>query len=340
MISSIPQIKKWGISQAGNWIPERYNFTQNGKPVTWKGFSAFPLMNLSTDEAKVCLRYYPGYNIARVWTSVTWNPPNTWDYPSNEKAYDFLQRMRDWGYQVELTLCTDKRADRLDQARALVEYLNATDIDNLVLEAVNEPGVHDKHDPYIFKSLLEQSRFRYTSGIYMPDINKHFGHYWNDHSSRDAEWFRKGGHNLYEANKTGGGPNHEQERPLNIAAIEDEPGKWQDVGFDLLGIYSYAASCVILGAGATCHTEYGKLCTGAPSSNDLNWIRVFLEGLNIFPAGSYNGSYDRIEEAGQPSYARTYVTDKYSIRIKQKGKEHQESGWIPLDTEGICWVRA
>lgn len=329
-------IRAYGSSQANVWTKTDKIFLSDGEAITWKGFSAFRLLDLYAkgEDIDPYLIYFKGYNLARVWTSVPWD--NGWDYPSQPATLDFIRYMRNKGFQVELTLCTDDRTDRVDQARSLVSYLNNyyEMIPNLLLEAVNEPGIHDKLDPSMFKNLLTGSKFMYTSGWYI-DTKKHYGKYWADHSSRDAQWFRKGGHNLYEAN-TGGGPNDPSEPALKQPCIEDEPGKYQDVGYDLVGIYSYAASCVLLGAGATCHLESGKHCT-IPTLQEIDWINYFLKGLDVYPAGTYNGSYRRVVELGQPDYARTYCTDKYSIRIKQSTKDHPESQWKPLDEWGICW---
>jgi len=331
-------IRKYGGSNSvGQWDRTDKVFLFNGNPVTWKGFSAFRLLNLFErgQDIRPYLSYFNDYNVARVWTSVTWN--DGWDFPTNQATYDFLRFLRSLGYNVELTLCTDAREDRVDQAKALVSYLNNTNIDNLFLEAVNEPFIHDKLDPAKFKNLLTSTRFLYTSGVYT-DTHKHYGKYWVDHSSRDyPSGVSKGGHNLYEGN-VGGGPNDPSEPALRMPCVQDEPFKPTEFAYDYFAAYQYAASCVLLGAGATVHFESGKQCI-TPDQQELYWIDFFRSGLNVFPAGAWDGSYRRIVEDGQLDYARTYCTNRHSIRIKQKGNKHPEPGWFPLDAYGICWER-
>lgn len=336
-------IREYNTVSMSPWTLTSRIFLCDGKPITWKGFSAFRLADLYSRGINISpyLSYFKKYNIARTWTSVPWD--DGWDFPTNQAMYDYIKFMGNKGYKVELTLCMDDYPQRVEQSRELINYLKTNRVDNLFLEAVNEPGIHNKLDPSLFKEMLENSGYPYTSGIYL-DNKIFYGLYWVDHSARDAEWFRKGGHNLYEANQAGGGPNYKDEPALHIPSVEDEPGKFQDVGFDLLGIYAYAASCVLLGAGGTVHFESGKHCT-IPGAEDQQWIDYFSRGLDIFPAGTWNGSYRRIEEPGnEPGgpthYARTYCTDQYSIRIKQEGLNHPETGWIALDNHGICWKHA
>lgn len=343
-LDNVEQIREYGVNKSAWTISGKF-FFQGSSIVRRKGFSSFKLLNLYDSGKNIdsILEQYTGFNLARVFTytpSKEWGS-SAWGFPSIAGTIDFLNYMRDRGFNVGLTLATDNDRTRIDQIKTLVINLKNKEITNLQLEAVNEPFVKsetDKLDPNEFKSLLVDSGFLYTSGVYN-DNRRFYGQYWLDHSSRDSEWFRKGGHSLYEA-YNGGGPSNENEPALKIPGSEDEPVKPNDIGYDALGLYSYAASCGLMGAGATFHSESGKF-SRLLDDNEFMCCSMFLKGLNMFPldASSFNSTYRRIVESNQPDYARTYVVGNYSIRIKQNGTDHPESGWKPMDDYGICWTR-
>lgn len=327
------------------WEPKGKLFYANGKPIIHKGFSAFPLLNRYEQgiDIRPWLDQFNGYNAARV---LLYTPEKdwgnqSWGFPTNQVALDFLNYLKDKGILAKFCLITDDDKSKIEQAKGLIGYLREQKPTNLILEAVNEPGIHDKIDPSELKNLLSGSGFPYASGWYI-DTKKHYGTYWVDHSPRDNEWFRKGGHNLYEA-YVGGGPNDKSEPALRQAAVEDEGPRPDQVGNDILGLYAYAASCVLFGAGATYHCNAGKFCSSL-DSNELECKDAFLRGLNAF-GGPIDGiTYNRIvesgnEQGGPTQFARTFTNGNYAIRIKQATKEFPESGWKALDEYGICWVR-
>jgi hypothetical protein len=334
-------------AQAEQWIPSGRFFTNlSGTAVRYRGFTAFKLLNLfeKGTDIRPFLDAYKGYNLARIFLNTDpkdWKE-NAWDFPSESATLDFLEFMRASGFNVEITLVTDEDSRRIDQVKSLVNFLKTHKPINLLLEAVNEPYVaydgqlYGKLDPNIFKNLLSGSGFPYTSGVYA-NLHKFYGNYFVDHSSRGEGWYGKGGHNLMEAYE-GGGPNDKSEPALRMPCIEDEPIRPDQANYDLLGALGYAASCGLMGAGATVHTESGKLAA-LPSDSERQWIAAFLQGLNTFPVDAANGAYRRIVEPGQIKEARTYVVGNYSVRIKQNGLQHPESGWNPLDAHGICWGR-
>lgn len=243
---------------------------------------------------------------------------------------------------LKIVLATDDDASKIEPIKEIVKYLERDDI-YLMYEAVNEPFIHDKLNPDVFKNILSASRHLYSSGIYTNN-KKFWGRYWLDHSARDAEWYRKGGHNLYEA-FFGGGPSYIDEPALRIAGIEDEPIRPDQCNYDALNLYAYAASCGLMGAGATFHSESGKL-SKLLNANEQNCKDAFIAGLNMFPVETAKsiGNYKRIvepgnEEGGNNQSGRTYVVENYSIRIHQKGLNHPDGSFKSLDDFGICFGR-
>lgn len=325
------------------WEPKGKVFYSNGKPLTHKGFTAFPLLNHfeKGKDIRPWLNQFKGYNAARIFPYVPvkdWKE-TAWDFPTNQATLEFCNFMKDQGFVVKLCLITDDDEGRIHQIKELVNFLKASKPTNLILEGANEAH-YFKTDVNVIKNLLTGSGFPYASGIY-DDNTKHFGNYWVDHSERDREWFRKGGHNCYEA-FNGGGPNHKLEPALRQPCIEDEPIRPDQNGNDYLGYYAYSASCVLLGAGATFHCSSGKFCSPL-NEGEVKCKDFFLQGLNAFPPIE-TLVYDRIvepgNEVGGPTvYARTFTNGNYAVRIKQEGKEFPLPGWKALDEYGICWSK-
>lgn len=332
-------------SNLAPWVAKDRLFYSENKPIVHKGFSAFCLIDKFAQGYNISewLKQFDGYNIARNFTYVGkgWGD-KAWNFPSNEVVIEYLRFIKSLGFNSKITLCTDSDTNRIDQINSLVEFLKKEKPTNLLLEAVNEPyieydgGLYDKLDPQIFKKLLANSGFLYSSGVYA-NSHKFYGTYLTDHSARDNKWYSVGGHSLKEF-YDGGGPNDPSEPAWKIPRVEDEPIKPEETGYDYLGLYSYAASCVLMGSGATFHSTPGKFCDML-GPKDIECKDYFLKGLNVFPADASYGSYDRIIEDGQHEDSRTYVVGNYSIRIKQKGLEHPQQGWKPLDEYGICWIR-
>jgi hypothetical protein len=293
------------------------------------------------------LEEYEGYNSERIllYTPIKDWGSSAWSFPSNDLVVDCVRKLNDRGHYPLLTLCTDNNQNVIDKIKSLVNYLNNFDL-YLLLEAVNEPfikGDDDKISPDIFRNVLNNSKYLYSSGVYN-DNRRFYGKFWLDHSSRDGEWYRKGGHNLYEA-YVGGGPNFNEEPALKIACIEGEPIRPDQIGYNTLLIYTYYASCSLFGARAYFHSESGKHCVRL-NSGEVDCKNAALKGLNVFPkdAPLAINTYRRIvepgnEEGGDNQSGRTYVVGNYSIRIHQKGNQHPENGWKNLDDFGICYGR-
>ncbi len=336
VLDNLPLIREYGsVTTPLFWIPSGKLFYSGGTPITVKGYSAFKAIEVFSKENKVdYFNQWIGYNNPRVFTYTEWGN-ESWDFPSNDTTLAFIEYCNSLGLTPSICLLTDANPSRIQQAINLVNFLKGKQI-SLMLEAVNEPGIHDKTDPSVLRETLEQSGFPYASGWYT-DTRKHYGNNWVDHSSRGAWWECKGGHNCYEASYAGGGPNDPSEPKLNQPAREDEPIRFDEAGYDYIKFYSYAASCVLLGAGATAHSTPGKYCSEL-TSGDKICRDYFLRGLNVFPPIT-DYHYNRIVEPGQEKEPRTYVNGNYAIRISQKGTSFPESGWKPLDEFGICWIR-
>lgn len=348
--SPVPVVSKSPWTVSGKF------FYQDGKIVRRKGFSSFKLLDRfdKGEDIKPIIDQYPNANLARVllYTPVKDWGNDAWGIPSIPGTIDFCHYMADKGLQVGLCLVTDNDSSRIDQIKHFIGLLKGQGITNLQLEAVNEPFVKsedDKLNPDIFKNLLSGSGFLYTSGIYS-DNKRFWGQFWLDHSSRSMNkapaspaWCGKGGHSLMEA-YNGGGPNSGDEPALRIACCEDEPIRSDESNFDEEGLYAYAASCSLFGAGATFHSTPGKL-SKLLEGRDLSCKDMFFKGLDIFPLDAANQPYNgRIvepgnEEGGPTDNSRTYLVGKYSIRIKQVGLNHPQEGWKSLDPYGICWSR-
>lgn len=351
VLDSVELIREYGNSSVSfPWLIRDKFFTNSkGELIRHKGFSFFKGIEWfrSGVDLRPRLSRYKKYNAARIFLYVDpkdWGS-DAWSIPSELEVYEFCQFMLSQGFLVKLTLCTTTAtSSQLSQIKNIVNYLKIHRCINLILEAVNEPYVeyegelYGKTDPNEFKNLLQGSGYPYSSGVYANN-HKFYGQYWLDHSSRNlSNWFSKGGHSLMEAYQ-GGGPNDGSEPALKMPCVEDEPIRPDQCNYDLLGAYSYAASCALMGAGATVHTQSGKLAN-IPTSEEQTWIDAFSNGLDIFPLDAANQPYQgTIVEPGQSEEARTYICGKYSVRIKQVGKTHPNPSYKPLDNFGIAWSK-
>ena len=312
-------------------------FRRNNEIVRVKRFTSFKLLNLfeKGNDIKPILNQFAGYNSARVFAYTPkkdWGD-EAWDFPDKLATHEFMLMMGEAGFDVSLCLITDDDRAMIDKAKELISYLSVNPVSNLTLEAVNEPEVHEKIDPTELKNALTNSPYLYSSGIYL-DNKKFYGKFWLRHSPRDSQWYRKGGHELMEA-WDGGGPNFPDEPSLKMPGIQDEPIKPNETGYDVKGFYEYAASCGLMGSGATFHCESGKF-SRLLTQPEADCKDAFLIGLNMYPLDAANGAYRRIDES---ETGRTYVVGNYAIRIHQPGTSFPESGWNPMDDIGVCWRR-
>jgi len=310
-------------------------FKRNDGIVRIKRFSSFKLLNLfeKGNDVEPILNQFAGYNSARIFAYTPkkdWGD-EAWDFPDKLATHEFMLMMGEAGFDVSLCLITDNDRAMIDKAKELISYLSVNPVNNLMLEAVNEPEEHEKIDPSELKNALTNSPYLFSSGIYK-DNKKFYGKVWLRHSPRDNEWWRKGGHELMEA-WDGGGPNFPDEPSLKMPGIQDEPIKSNETGYDVKGFYEYAASCALMGAGATFHCENGKF-SKLLTKPESDCMEAFLIGLNKYPLDAANGAYRRIDES---ETGRTYVVGNYAIRIHQQGYDFPETGWYPMDDIGVCW---
>lgn len=312
----------------------------NRLPIPIKGFTSFQLLDkyAKGQDIRPILNAYEGFNTIRVflYTPVAFWGDTAWGIPTNDETLDFIHFLDDNSFSLFLTLGTDNDASLVSRIKDLIKFLSGRGLKNLIIELVNEPGQHDKYDPQIFKSDIEATDLIFSSGIY-EDNRKFFGRVWSDHPSSD-QWWRRG-HNLMEA-KNGGGPNYPDEPALHIPCFGGELARPDQTAYDFMGYYMYAASCVMFGCGGVFHSQSGKY-SNPLTSDEANCKDWYLKGLNVFPTNlSSVGGYRHIVENDEPDGSRTYVMGNYSLRIKQKGINHPESGWKPLDSFGIAWVRS
>jgi hypothetical protein len=247
------------------------------------------------------------------------------------EVLDYL-RVLDW--RLELTLLTDDDPERIDQAERLVALLAAPLPPNLVLEIANEPREHKHVDVEALRTICEASGLPFASGLNAVD-EPHFGSYITHHSPRDAEWQRKGGHDLMEF-WTGAGP-EAPHAPWLTPAIADEPIRPDQAGYNAENFKAYFGSCALLGAGATFHYEGGKFGL-RPTPDELRCAQAALEGLNFCTPGTPNNApgYARIDEQGKSS--RTYTCGGFMVRIPPlTTTEAPEAGWTPIGNDGILW---
>jgi hypothetical protein len=123
-------------------------FRQGDAPFRWKGVSAFRLLDrfAKGENIQPFLDAYAGYNLLRVWPYVPvadWGAA-AWDSQPAPVVVDFLRTVGAKGWYVELTLLTDDKPDRYEQAAQLVNVLagERANLPNLLIEIGNEPKVH------------------------------------------------------------------------------------------------------------------------------------------------------------------------------------------------------
>lgn len=308
-------------------------FYQDGKPVRWKGVTAFGLLNrfAKGEDIDPFLDAFEGFNVLRVFYYVDW-PGTGWGIPVDAKVHEFLDYVGARGFNVELVLLTGPKGTHEAQdivTHCFTEFGSHT---NLLIEEVNEPGIHDKVDPAILQE--PQTAVIWTDGL---TTAKHEGLYLTPHTSRDPEWARRA-HDLLEY-WTGGGPGAPTDPAIKEPATADEPAKKEDVPSATWDVdfRAYFGACSLLGAGATFHFEAGKY-GNLPDETDRRLAKIALSALDAFPPDAPLGAYRRIDENGATS--RTYVVgERYMVRIRPLSPNAPEPGWQALDKEGILWQK-
>jgi len=123
-----------------------------------------------------------------------------------------------------------------------------------------------------------------------------------------------------------------------VPIVSDEPIRPDQATGDREGDFlAYFATCSILGAGATFHSESGKFGR-VPTDDEQRLARLALQGLDAFPADASFGAYRRIDEQGHT--LRTYtVGNRAMVRIRPQTLDAPEPGWVSRDGRGILWMR-
>lgn len=321
-------------ARLGALTTDRQIFRCDGQPWRWKGVSAFQLLDRFArgEPIQPFLDAYQGYTVLRVWPYVEWGTQG-WEPPPLEAIRDFLATVRAQGWYTEVTLLTSDEPDRLAWAARLIPELAGTP--GLLLEAGNEPQTRKAIQTLQLEPALVASEVPWTTGNY-EDAALMRGRYGVTHTARDAEWPRRA-HDLVEYYQ-GGGPNTPSDPPHRFPIVADEPAKLQDVGGNHAQDWrAYFATCAILGAGATFHSETGKYAR-LPTPAEAQLAAIALEALDAFPADVPLGSYRRIDEQG--ATLRTYVVgERAMVRIRPMTPTAPEPGWTALDADGITWER-
>jgi hypothetical protein len=312
----------------------------------WRGFSAFKLAARFQrgEDIDGVLEDAKGYNVLRVWdyTPVDkvrgdgkdwegeeWEstPPHVW--------IDFLAAVGRKGFRVELTLLTDDDPARIEPAKRLIEELVNARVTNVIFEAANEPRTNGKKtDTSALRSVLEwagSKGYRYSSGDY-EEADRFYGNFFVVHTGRDHEWPRRA-HDVLDGYE-GIGPSDPEgtiARGWHVPSVCDEPGKWQDVGTEPSDWRGYFGACSLLGAGATFHSESGKL---AKRLTDLerSLASIALSAMNAFPDDAPKGPYGR---PGDDSL-RTYTVGDYAVRVRPRTPAGPFRGKT-LDPDGVLW---
>lgn len=293
--------------------------------------TAFGLMNrfAKGEDIKPFLDAVVGFRIMRVflWTPENFWKENAWNPPSDSIVHSFLDFVKELGWYVELTLLTARHDDEQGIVNHYFRVFNSHD--NLLIELVNEPDIHDKPDTA--KLIVPPTNLLWTSGDYIhPEKSR--GDYLVNHTPPDNEWPRKA-HELMEF-YNGGGPHHPSDPPHKIPIVADEVIRPDQSGFNALDYRAYFAACSLFGAGATFHSQSGKYGL-PPTPEETVCMNEALTGLHIFSPNAPGGSYRRIDD----NTLRTYVIGNYMVRIRPKTLIAPESGWNSLDDSGILWSR-
>lgn len=296
------------VPPASRLVADGKTFKKDGQPWRWKGVTAFGLQNrfCKGEDIQPFLNAFEGFNTLRVFYYVEWEGTG-WGAPSDECMHNFLNYTEQRGWYVEMTLLTGPKP--VSEAQALVDHI-FTDFGahpNMMVELVNEPGVHDKVDPAALH-VPDGTPVVWTDGL---TIAGHRGKYLTPHTPRDDEWPRKA-HDLLEY-WNGGGPGSPSDPAFKEPAVADEPIRPDQAGYVATDFEAYFGTSAILGAGATFHFESGKY-GNPPTPQEAACALASLRGLDYFPPDAPFGPYSRIDENGQT--LRTYQVGPYIVRIR------------------------
>lgn len=340
-----PVIRPYGAAALGTLTADHQIFRLDGQPWRYKGRTAFKLCERFRrgDTLGPFLTESAGFNVLRVFgytPAADWGP-EAWAMPDLGTALAFLDVCAARGLLVEWVLLTDDDPAQIDPARQLVEGFAAAQPSNLLLEIGNEPVTHKTIVTEALHSACEMSGFLYSSGDY-EDSDRWFGTFYTCHTARTSDWPRRA-HDLLEF-YDGSGPD-KPTTPHPVPCLADEPAKPSDVGGNrVLDFRAYFGACALLGGGATYHCESGKFGETFTDEEFL-FAREAVWAMDAFPADAPFGAYRRIvepgnEPGGPTQDSRTYVVGNYAVRCQQYGTAFPEAGWLPIDADGVLWVRA
>ena len=304
----------------------------------YRGVTGFQLLNLFErgQDIDSFLNTFNRSNTVRIF----WYTPEKewgnkfWDLPSAERLIAFHNYLEGRGFYVENTCATDNDSSKVGDIKNLIVWLNNAGLSNALLEAVNEPfvkGDDDKLDPSLFKNVLNNSPYLYTSGVYQYEsLDKFFGKYAVDHSPRDFEWPRKA-KDLQDYTSL-----------FKVPAVQDEPIKPGEAGYNILDYYTYGACSGLFGSGCLFHYlsgEFGQL----PNEQEMNCYNAMMDGLDVFPLDACLGSYEhlrdmeRVDAEGNPTAClRVFRKGQFAIIIRNKSVDIP-SNWTALDSKQVCY---
>lgn len=292
---------------------DRRIFRVNGQPWRYKGVTAFMLAELFRQGADILpfVRLYTGlgFNTFRVLAN---KPPAgsypSWVTPPLDVAVAFTRAMAAEGAYVEWTLF----GSRVD-ASFVPSWIDAFRSEpNVLVEGVNEPGHADQYpDTSAIDALVLPRRgdLPYATGDYAWDATIRRGTYGTIHTDRAAD--------PYETARKAKGVLEMYDSIAPIPWVGDEPGKPQDLGYQVDAFVALFAIYGLFGAGGTFHTlsgQFGQL----PSDAELACAKAAVQGLDAFPADAPNqGGYvhDTADEAATGS-VRTYRSGPYGVRVR------------------------
>lgn len=341
-LDNLPSLRGYSGGGGGSVLPLTVGgifFRKSDNTIhRYKGVTGFRLCNLFElgQDIDKFLSTFNRSNTVRIF----WYTPQKewgdkyWDLPTATDLIAFHNYVEGKGFYVENTCATDNDTSKVPGIKNLITILNQANLPNVLYEAVNEPyvkGPDDKLDPAIFKNLLNASPYPYTSGIYQYEfLDKFYGKYAVDHSPRDADWPRKA-KDL-----------EDYVGQFKIPAIQDEPIKPNDAGFNVLDYYTYGAASGLFGSGCLFHYlagEFGQL----PASNELDCYNAMMDGLDIFPLDACLGQYEHLRDMekcdanGDPTTClRVFRKGSYAIIIRNKSVVIP-SNWQPLDSFQVCF---
>lgn len=308
----------------GRPVSDRRIFRVEGQPWRYCGVTAFKLLELfgRGQDVTPFLRTYRalGFNTVRVFRDKPAVPglDEGWSAPPLSVVLDFYRLLALEGFYGELTLCTQPTPD-LSFIPSWIEALG--DMENVFVEAVNEPQAHDKPATSDLRWLTNvdgRDTLQFASGDYDPP-NPFYGSYCTVHADRVPDPWEMARKAKVVRDVFDGWP-VDDTNPASVAyggchcpVVGDEPGKPSDFQYNLDAITAHFAIYGLLGAGGLFHAltnQFGQL----PDERDYQCAEAAAKGLQAFPADTALGAYVRIDEGA--GSLRTYrCGPRYGVRV-------------------------